>query len=152
MRIVPMLGALLLVGAGCMGAKTQSNVNVSVNASAGNESAGSEGAVNAGVNAGAGVNVELGGEVRTIKVKANQFKFEPIEIMVKQGDTVKLEVESVDVDHGIAIPAFNVNAMLKAGTTTTVEFVADKKGNYPFFCSVFCGSGHGSMRGALIVE
>ena len=155
MRFVPLFGALLLVGAGCFGAKTRSNVNAS-GTNASNASDVNASAVNAGVNAGANVNAEAdvnaGLAARTIKVKASQFKFDPVEINVKLGEKVKLEIESLDVDHGFALPTFNVNAMLKAGTTTTVEFTADKKGNYPFFCSVFCGSGHGNMRGAIIVE
>lgn len=109
------------------------------------------------VNSGLNLNVNAGGTVstsliKTVKVTAKQFTFEPAEIRVKQGTTVTLEIASTDVDHGIALPAFNVNSILKAGTTTSVTFLADKKGSYPFFCSVFCGSGHGSMRGTLIVE
>jgi cytochrome c oxidase subunit 2 len=89
---------------------------------------------------------------KVVKVTAKQFTFEPAEIRVKQGEKVKLEITSVDVDHGFALPTFNLNATLKPNEMTTLEFVADKKGTFPFFCSIFCGSGHGSMRGSLIVE
>jgi len=33
-----------------------------------------------------------------------------------------------------------------------VEFVADEKGSFEFSCSVYCGEGHGSMDGKLIVN
>lgn len=90
--------------------------------------------------------------VKEIKITATNFSFTPAEIRVKEGDRVRLTVTSTDVGHGVAIPAFNVNLTLDGGETGSVEFVASKKGSYPFFCSVFCGSGHGSMRGTLIVE
>lgn len=83
---------------------------------------------------------------------ARQWAFDPEEIRVRKDDRVILEIVSTDVDHGIAIPDFHVREDLKAGTTTRVEFVASKTGRFDFSCSVFCGSGHRSMRGTLIVE
>ena len=74
------------------------------------------------------------------------------EIKVNEGDTVKLTITSIDVAHGFAITAFGVNSRLNPGQTTTVEFVADKKGTFTFFCSVKCGTGHPGMKGTLIVE
>ncbi len=87
-----------------------------------------------------------------IKMTAKDFAFMPGEVRVKLGQKVRLIVTSTDVLHGIAIPAFNVHADLPVGVATTVEFTADQKGSFPFFCSVFCGSGHRGMKGMLIVE
>ncbi len=92
------------------------------------------------------------GDVKVFKIVGNKFTFAPSEIRVKMGDKVRLEVSSDDDDHGIAIPAFNVNVKFAPGKPAVAEFVADKKGSYPFFCSVFCGSGHRDMKGTLIVE
>jgi cytochrome c oxidase subunit 2 len=89
---------------------------------------------------------------RVIKVLAKNWVFEPAEIRVKKGERVVLEITSVDVDHGLAIPAFNVNVKLAPNKMAKAEFTADKAGSYPFFCSVFCGSGHRDMKGMLIVE
>ena len=91
-------------------------------------------------------------QVKEFTVTARQFTFEPNTITVKKGDTVRLHVTSVDVTHGIAISQFGVNALLPPGQTKTVEFVASKSGTYQIFCSLFCGSGHLSMKGTLIVE
>lgn len=90
--------------------------------------------------------------VKSFTMTAKQWSFDPATITVKKGDTVKLSVKSIDVDHGFAISSFGVNKPLTPGQTTEVEFVADKTGSFPFFCSVFCGSGHGGMRGTLVVE
>lgn len=89
---------------------------------------------------------------RTISITAKQFTFDPPEIRVKQGEKVKLVLVSEDVTHGFSLPAFGINETLEAGKTVTAEFTADKKGTFPFNCSVFCGSGHGGMRGTLVVQ
>ncbi len=92
------------------------------------------------------------GEVKEISMEAKQWEFIPASVTVKEGDTVRLKIKSTDVDHGIAIPEFNVNSTLEPGKETTVEFVASKKGEFTFFCSVLCGKGHKTMTGKLIVE
>ena len=84
---------------------------------------------------------------------ARQWEFVPDTITVNEGDTVKLTVKSEDVAHGISIPAFGVaNTFLDPGDEVTLEFVADRKGTHRFFCTVFCGSGHGGMTGQVVVQ
>ena len=91
--------------------------------------------------------------IKEFKIKAFRFEFDPSTIEVNRGDTVRLILTSTDVSHGISIPQFNVNMKIKnAGEEVTAEFVADKSGTFPFFCNVFCGSGHSSMKGTLIVN
>jgi cytochrome c oxidase subunit II len=90
--------------------------------------------------------------VKEFDVIAKQFEFVPSTIKVKQGDTVRLKVTSVDVDHGVAIPQFGVNKGVPGGQTVLIEFVADRKGEFPLICSVYCGSGHMNHRGLLVVE
>ena len=85
-------------------------------------------------------------------ITAKQWSFEPGTIKVKQGDNVRMKVKSVDVTHGIRLPEFGVSETLKSGKTVEINFLADKKGKFSFFCSVQCGSGHGNMKGTLIVE
>lgn len=91
-------------------------------------------------------------QVREIAVTAKQFTFNPSTIEVNEGDTVKLSITSVDVVHGFSIPEFDVNTTLRPNQTSTVEFVANKKGTFTFACSVVCGSGHGGMKGTLVVK
>jgi len=90
--------------------------------------------------------------VREIEVTAKQWEFIPATITVSQGDKVRLKITSIDVAHGLALPDFDVSAYLAPGKTTTVEFEADKKGTFSFFCNVICGRGHNQMRGVLIVQ
>ena len=91
-------------------------------------------------------------KIKEFDMTARQWEFEPSTITVKEGDKVKLNIKSIEGTHGFAISEFGINENLRPGETVTVEFIADKKGEYIFFCSVYCGEGHSGMRGKLIVE
>lgn len=93
-------------------------------------------------------------EVQEVKIEmiAKQWEFVPNVINVKKGSKVILLVKSTDVSHGIAIPDYNINVPLPPNEIKRIEFVADKAGEFPFFCSIYCGAGHGGMTGKLIVS
>ncbi len=95
---------------------------------------------------------EVEAPVKEFHITAQQFQFDPDTITVNKGDKVRIILTSLDVEHGFAIREFNVNAAVSKGQEQTIEFVADNIGDFDFFCSVPCGSGHGSMRGHLIVQ
>lgn len=92
------------------------------------------------------------GEVKEFSVEAFNWGFKPESIEVNQGDRVKITAKSTDVDHGFAIKEFGVNLKLKPGEEKSVEFVADKKGTFTMYCSVYCGEGHREMKGVLVVK
>ena len=92
------------------------------------------------------------GDYKEFKMTAKQFAFEPSTIEVNKGDKVRLIVTSTDVPHGIAIKEYGINEQLNPGKPVTIEFTADKAGTFTAYCSVFCGSGHSSMKGKLIVK
>jgi len=98
------------------------------------------------------VTPQTSNQVKEITMTAKKFQFDPSEIRVKQGETVRLKITSTDVTHGFSLPDFNVDQQLEPGKEITVEFVADKKGTFTFMCSVLCGAGHKDMKGSLIVE
>ena len=91
-------------------------------------------------------------EVQEVAITASTWRFEPSTVRVRQGTKVRLMIKSIDVDHGFALRAYDIDVKLRPGETETVEFVAGKAGTFEFFCSVYCGSGHPNMRGTLIVE
>jgi len=90
--------------------------------------------------------------IKEFTMTAKKWEFTPSIITVNEGDTVKLTIESIDVNHGITLAAFGVSEILSPGNTVDIEFVANQKGTFSFFCSVPCGSGHSTMKGTLIVE
>lgn len=101
-------------------------------------------------------NLKLSGKVengiRIIEVKASRYKFEPDPIVVNLGEKVRLVVTSADVAHGIAISEFNAKLSVATGKTEAVEFIADKKGTFHAYCSVYCGPGHGHMHANFVVK
>ncbi len=97
-------------------------------------------------------NANFTGEIKTFNIVAKQFSFDPPSIEVNKGDKVILNIQSIDVTHGIRISEFGVNSLLQSGETVKIEFIADKSGEFSFFCNVYCGNGHNNMRGRLIVN
>jgi len=96
--------------------------------------------------------VESTGEIKEFEIIAKNWEFVPNTIEVNLGDKVELHIESVDVAHGFRLPDFGINEKLEPHNDIHVDFIADKKGTFPFSCSVPCGSGHGGMQGQLIVR
>jgi cytochrome c oxidase subunit 2 len=86
-----------------------------------------------------------------MSVTAKKYEFSPSVITVKQGQHVKLEVTALDRTHGLAIKDYNIDTDLEKDKPATIEFVADKPGEFTFKCSDFCGLGHGKMKGKLVV-
>lgn len=80
-----------------------------------------------------------------IVIEAKRFSYNPGEITVKKGEPVVIVLKSEDAAHGLRIREFNVNMKVKAGGTAEAQFTPTATGDFLAHCSVFCGSGHGSM-------
>ena len=73
-------------------------------------------------------------------------------ITVNKGDTVRLRITSPDVVHGFAIGGLGIDVgQIVPGEATTVEFVADRAGQFTYYCNVWCSPYHYRMRGTLEV-
>lgn len=90
--------------------------------------------------------------VKEFNIISRQYEFEPNTLIVNQGDKVVIEIISMDVEHGFAIDEYNINEVIPEGKTMVIEFLANKSGEFEFYCSVYCGRGHTGMIGKLIVE
>lgn len=91
--------------------------------------------------------------VREITLSANNWYFEPNELRVKEGEKVRITVKSISGTHALSIPELSVKSdVVKEGESVMVEFTADKKGEFSFKCSFYCGEGHSGMTGKLVVE
>jgi cytochrome c oxidase subunit 2 len=89
---------------------------------------------------------------RLIQVRAKRFEFEPAGIHVARGEAVILELMSLDVLMGFNLPDFGVRNDVMPGAMSRLPLTPDKSGEFPFHCDVFCGSGHETMSGVLIVS
>ena len=94
----------------------------------------------------------MAGEVKTFEVKADAYKFIPGTITVNQGDKVIIKAIAVDKDHGFYIKQYKIDQLMPKGQWVTIEFVADRAGEFTIRCSKFCGWKHFWMTGKLIVK
>lgn len=90
----------------------------------------------------------------TFNITGGSFYFTPNEIKVKQGDKVKIVFTNILGTHNFILEAFKVQTKtIKDGESDTIEFTADKKGTFEFYCGV--GNGYHRMKGqigVLLVE
>ena len=87
-------------------------------------------------------------KIKEFDIIGKQWQFSPRNIEVNKGDTVILNVKSIDVAHGIVIPDLGINEYIAPEQEIKIEFIADREGTFYFACSVSCGMGHSGMRGA----
>ncbi|MBI2874786.1 MAG: hypothetical protein HYY09_06835 [Firmicutes bacterium] len=116
--------------------------------------------------------------LKEIPLTAYHFGWDPGKVEVKKGDRVRLLVNTdsgrlspgllvkpagQDLDkHGIGIEAYGIEQEVPSGKEVAVEFTADKTGEFPIVCTVWCGigelqggggrRGHPDMVGTLIVK
>lgn len=91
-------------------------------------------------------------EPRVIEVLARRYTFEPALIEAAEGERLRILVRSGDGVHGFEIKKFKVSKEIpRGGEPVIIEFTANDPGTFPIICSLFCGDGHGDMKGALTV-
>lgn len=72
------------------------------------------------------------------------------EIRVKKGDTVRIKVTNTKGTHDFTLDEYGVKEMTPLNKEVTIEFTADKVGEFEYYCSV---PGHraGGQSGKLVV-
>jgi cytochrome c oxidase subunit 2 len=90
---------------------------------------------------------------RTIDVTAKKFEFEPPTINVKVGETVQLNLNSMDAKHGFESKDLRIKKVVfEPGKPAQVTFTPAKAGTFDFHCANYCGKGHGGMKGQIVVS
>ena len=97
---------------------------------------------------------QVGEDRYEVYVLSQQFLFRPgttEPIRVPAGSTVTFYVTSDDVLHGFGVAGTNLNMMVIPGQVSkaTVEF--EEPGQYGIVCNEYCGNGHHSMEGKIVV-
>ncbi len=98
-----------------------------------------------------------------IEVTAHQFYFQftydngtkPYQtrdiLRVPVGENIRLNVTSADVFHDFGIIGYNIKTDAIPGRTNTIWFYPQTTGNFTIQCFEFCGVGHYTMKGTLMV-
>ena len=101
--------------------------------------------------AGAGAGVLAQGSERVVKVSARKFAFTPTEITLKKGEPVTLELSTEDVFMGFSAPDLKVRSDIVPGKVMRLRLTPERAGTFPFLCDIFCGDGHETMSGKIVV-
>lgn len=89
---------------------------------------------------------------RVVHVQVKRFQYIPKEIVLKRGEPVVLELESLDVPHGFNAPDLALRSDVIPGQITKLRLVPQKTGHFLVHCDIFCGIGHEDLFGTIIVE
>jgi cytochrome c oxidase subunit 2 len=88
---------------------------------------------------------------QTVAVVVSRDGFQPREITVRKGETVRLAVKSADGEHCFAVDDLRIEKRVVPGRTTIVDVTPDKAGAFPFYCCLETGAAAEKQRGRLIV-
>ncbi len=87
-----------------------------------------------------------------VEVTAANYSFSPDTITVKKDQIVQIDLINTQGTHDWVLDEFNATtAIVNAGTTTSVKFVAAETGEFEYYCSVGNHRALG-MVGTLMVE
>lgn len=74
------------------------------------------------------------------------------ELHVPDNRPVRLLMSSTDVLHSFFVPVFRVKQDVLPDRYTAVWFQATKRGEFPVYCTEYCGTGHSAMLSTVVVE
>jgi len=97
---------------------------------------------------------QVGENQYEVHVVARQFLFQPgttSPIRVPANSEVTFYVTSADVVHGFEVAGTNVNVMVIPGQVAEITVRFDEPGQYGIVCHEYCGAGHHTMAGQLVV-
>ena len=105
---------------------------------------------------------------REMLITARRYAFDPPKIRVRQGDTLRITLASVDVEHGFFVEGYDIDARILAHQkkfkvrhpseeeawkeVDQILLIADRHGKFRYRCSQTCGALHPFMQGELVVE
>ena len=85
-----------------------------------------------------------------IYLTAMSFQWTPI-LQLEQGKEYILHLSSLDVNHGFSLYPINVNFQVVPGYDYGLRITPTAAGDFRIICNEFCGIGHHTMVGRVIV-
>lgn len=92
------------------------------------------------------------GKEYEVYLLAQTWTFLPNRITIPAGAKLTFYVTSKDVIHGFRVDETNINMMVIPGEVSKLTATFDEPGTYNFVCHEYCGAGHHTMYGQVIVE
>lgn len=82
---------------------------------------------------------------------ARMWNWYPI-LKLRQGETYRLHMSSLDLNHGFSLQPLNMNFQVIPGYDHVLTLTPTSTGEFTIVCNEFCGIGHDRMIGKIIVE
>lgn len=141
----------VMAGTGNRAPESTTNVQVTSQATSTESAATSTSSGGTGTTVSGSVNVGTG-QVKTFAVSGSNFAFSPTTLTVNEGDRVRITFKNVEGTHDLRLDEFAVNTgIIQGPAERTVEFVANKKGSFEYYCSIGQHRQMG-MKGTLTVQ
>jgi cytochrome c oxidase subunit 2 len=86
-----------------------------------------------------------------IYLVGQMWRWWPI-LQLKEGQTYRLHISSVDLQHGFSVLPLNMNFHVFPGYDHVLTITPTSSGDFPIICNEFCGAGHHLMTGLIRVE
>ena len=86
-----------------------------------------------------------------VYLTAMSFQWTPI-LKLQKGKEYILHLSALDVNHGFSLYPINVNFQVVPGYDYGLRVTPNASGDFRIICNEFCGIGHHTMVGRVIVE
>ena len=95
---------------------------------------------------------QLGSNRYQATIIGRAWSFTPAELTVPAGAEITFVATSVDVIHGLHVEGTRLNMMLIPGQISRITYTFAEPGEHLIICHEYCGLGHHTMAGKLIVQ
>ncbi len=95
---------------------------------------------------------EIGPGIYEVVIVAYEGGFDPSEVRVPVGSEVHFRARSADLVHGFLIEGTDVEMEIDPLDASETSYTFTEAGEYALHCHIYCGGGHPSMLGTVIVE
>ncbi len=86
-----------------------------------------------------------------VYILARNYDFGNFTLELEKGKKYQLKLASKEMKHAIVVRELGLQNRMKVGEIKTIEFTPRKAGVFRVVCGEFCGVGHASMVGSIIV-
>jgi cytochrome c oxidase subunit 2 len=86
-----------------------------------------------------------------VYILARNYDFGKFTLELEKGKSYQLKLASKEVKHSIIVRELKLRSRIHVGEISTIKLTPEKAGTFRVVCGEYCGIGHASMVGRLIV-
>jgi len=86
-----------------------------------------------------------------VYILARNYDFGKFTLELEKGKPYRLVLAAKEMRHALVVHQLKLQNRIKVGEIKTIEFVPTKAGTFEMYCGEWCGIGHASMVGKIII-